>query len=1476
MRKRMKKTRLAVFALAACLCSATGAFAWKSEVASAEASPITELFKTSGITLDAMQIDSELLYEEQALCLTSFDVEETIEWKQDVSGSFSFDYMPVTLNGNETAKTFVTEFTDISDGDSFKVVIEHGSTIEVSVEFNGVKAGIFYSSQSTTPKLITQLANESGNYTQFSADKIRVTFDPDTMTVSAGNADDVQFTVWSMLQSENDGRDVGQTLKPFNAYRVAFGITKFLDENGAVLLYSVNDYDMTGLLLSGSGTPAIYADYQYDAMVGEKYVLPEATAYDIADGNIKPSCTIYDPQDNKVAENATSFTPTTAGEYTVVYTAKNSCGTTAEKEYVLQVYDGIPESEYELNWDLNAEYVVGEKVTFPVCTLSGGLIRYGEEKGTLTVKRNGVTLRAYKNIVSGVSYAFQTAGEYEVIYALGGGRETSYTLSVIGADNRFVTDGVAATYQKGDVVDCSAAYMLVGGESVPYEFSVEYPNGRKYKNKVFKADLSGVYHLRATASVAGKDYAFEKQFTVALTKNDQFKTISDQVNISTGRSNFTGKSGAVISVAQSGLLVEYTKPVDLSTFSGQTEMRDVVPKKGEPPVKTTAVKETANPVIDFTVDPAAYGTAAAGGVFVYITDAADPNNKITISIMADKSPTWSYVRAGAPGQDLTGFHVGTSGKDLLDNTPGTLHAGKVGFITYHSFSGKLITSTTGANSRLTLYYDNDTKQVLCTPKIIGNNYQSYIVTDLDDVNYTLGNAWQGFTSDKVYISFMVMGLVAPKANMVVYNVAGEDFSNATFSQDEKPTVDVAGEDTLTGLKGSSLALPAATAYDASGTTIENVVSKVYYKKDGVRYDVPVRSGRFDTNRSGEYEIEYTAIDGFGNRGTRCVRVNVLESAADLRTEFQDALDQDYTQCLAGSYVRLLTKDELAVENAFGDVTTVCAVYYGAGDDRKEVELKNGRFFADRIGSYTVEFVTTDSIGRTTTSSYTVDAAKPESPVIYGNMPYYVGFIRGNTYTISDLYFIDFAKSPEVQKASVYINGEAYTESTFSLPKLVEEETASEEVEMVELEYKYGDKTLYSYSIPVKTVYKKATQTVSGRPITQTYFLSDRYFLFDEEISGVTKSNHLLLSTMSDDATLCFVQPVDSNLTELRLSTNTDQNAAAGTPNALASNISGITLYLTDAMDANKRLTAQIVVAEDGSLYMVVGGETSLPLSGSLTGLSWEAVQFSYRNDSKAFYDAKTGLLIVKPATYDNGEPFEGFSDQVYVALSMQRENVADAATLRLYSINGQSFSDTMKEDNVAPTVIVNGSVSGIYDVGTELKTFTASASDVLSNMEEFYVTITLERNGQTEIVKDLNGNPIEKLSPTQEYAFRLEKIGEYRIVYYAKDGRGMETESVFVITSVQRSKPTITLSGEVPEAVQLNGTVELPTASVQYMEENESNLSYMIYITPSNCYETVENNSFVANEEGIYRVRYYALDAYGNYTMLEYQIVCAK
>ena len=500
-----------------------------------------------------------------------------------------------------------------------------------------------------------------------------------------------------------------------------------------------------------------------------------------------------------------------------------------------------------------------------------------------------------------------------------------------------------------------------------------------------------------------------------------------------------------------------------------------------------------------------------------------------------------------------------------------------------------------------------------------------------------------------------------------------------------------------------------------------------------------------------------------------------ESKPKLKTEFREALDQDDTQCLAGSYVRLLTADELSVENAIGDVTTVCTVYYGDGDDRKTVELKNGRFFADRKGSYTVEFVTTDSVDRKTTSSYTVEAVEPEGPVIYGNIPYYVGFIRGNTYTISDLYFIDFAKSPEVQKASVYIDGVEYTQGTFRLPTKEEGPDESESSETVELEYKYGDKTLYSYSIPVRTVIKYVNQqTVTGITVTQKKFLSDRYFLFGEEISGDVMSNHLLLSTTSDDALLRFVQPVASNWTELSLSTNKDSSTA------LESNISGITLYLADAMDANKRLTVQIVVAENGSLYMVTGGETSSPFSGSLTGLSWDAVQFKYSNENKAFYDANTGLPIVKPAMYDNGEPFEGFSDQVYVALSMQRKDVGKAATLRLYSINGQSFSNTMRNDNVAPTVIVNGSVSGVYDVGTEFKTFTASANDVLSSIEEFYVSVTLERNGQTKIVNDLNGKPIEKVSPTQRYAFLLEEIGNYRIIYYAKDCRGMDVESVFV------------------------------------------------------------------------------------------------
>lgn len=1451
----MKNKKCAIAFLSVCCCSSFfAAIAIDRIETSADSLSITDLFKPSAMTIEPISLDDGLSYLDKGIRLTSSDVQEKIEWKQDVVGSFSVDYLPLKTNNAYSAQNFEIEFTD-SLGESFKVVLAHSDIMEAYVEFDGTRAGVYYVNGKEHG--LTTVVNESAQYTQVETDRICVTFNPDDMSVYVGGFDDTQYLVWRMTDSELDGRMLDQKMMPFDKYRVSFSITGILGDEGSVLFYKINDYQLDDLIMDGSSKPSIYAKIEQDAILNQAYEIPQGYAYDIIDGITENvSVSVYDVNGSEVGKDVNYFVPTTSGQYTVVYSAVNSNGQIGEKTYSILVYEEEPKYHYELNWDLNKEYTQGDSVILPKCILSKGLLHYGEKVGTLTLKRNEVTLRAYEGVRSGISYKFEKAGEYEIIYELGGGVYESYYCTVISADTRLVATGVLEQYNKDDVIDCSNLYVIVKGERVPFDFSVRYPGGKTVSNKIFQANETGVYSITASAECLGEQFAFEKKIYVEFNEGDLFTSVSDSVSYKMGSSRLTGRNGMVVSVSQSATLVEYTQPIDIDTYVNQTKYNE----NGK-----IVLSEEAKPIIEFSVDPLAYTTKAASGIYIYLTDSKDLNNKITI-YATFANGQWTYIRASAPGQELIGVENVSNSTIVLNNQQVRHWSTGYGFITAHSASGKIEASRYAKDSKVSIYYDNESKQLLSLHK--GDANHQSIINDFDDINYTLSSAWEGFTSNEVYISFMLMGLTSMKADMVIYNIAGRDISALEDSGTQEPTINVVSNQELIGVKGGYMCLPEAQAYDFNGNEIEHIVKKAYYLYNGEKYDVSISKNRFSTPRNGEYLIEYFVTDTFGYSSTQTVFVNVLDSVSEMEMVFdQDSLEQ-YLVGEAGHYIAVYPIKDIQVLNALGNYDITCTVYYNGEEIGGAVE----EYKADVPGIYTVEYVTTDSVGQRQIYSYQAEIQKPENTVIVSPVPHYVGFIRGNSYTIQDLWFVDYNKSFEKQKADVYIDGVLFTDSTIAFPKAIETETSGSNVEYTLLEYKYEKEILFSQNIPVRTVYQQSTISVAGRPITQTLFLMDRYFICDENALIELKTNHSLWTTTADNSLLQFIQPVSSANMEMKFSNNigVDEKEAK-------SNIKTITLTFIDIADSSKTLEVELFTDDlSPNVMMRIGNKTSLAFSGSLVGNVQDIIHIMYDNERKAFYDVVSNSLIIQPDYYDNGKVFEGFSDLVYVSMSIEKDDTSKKSELRLYSINGQSFYKDTKEDILAPNIVVGGTIDGIYAVGTKITTFPALAFDVLSDLTEFNVSVVYETDGNKEYVYDLNDVQIKELSPNTSYTFSLDKIGNYKIVYFVKDSRGASVEWIQVVTSTLDSKPKIMLDGEVPETVKLNETVKLPSATIEFLVNDVENLEYVICITPSNCYETVVQNAFVASEVGVYRVRYYALDTYGNYVIQEYEILCER
>ncbi len=212
-------------------------------------------------------------------------------------------------------------------------------------------------------------------------------------------------------------------------------------------------------------------------------------------------------------------------------------------------------------------------------------------------------------------------------------------------------------------------------------------------------------------------------------------------------------------------------------------------------------------------------------------------------------------------------------------------------------------------------------------------------------------------------------------------------------------------------------------------------------------------------------------------------------------------------------------------------------------------------------------------------------------------------------------------------------------------------------------------------------------------------------------------------------------------------------------------------------------------------------------------------------------------------------PWKGFATgEVY--LSVYATGVTDTAELMVVSIDGEDLTLPFVMDNVAPVINVNmGEENPYAEVGTPFKVFDFEAEDAYAAVVEKDVKVY---RGQTELALDENG------------AFIPNSVGDYNIVYIAKDSFGNIAEKTVVIEARNSiAKPEIEILGELPETVNFGDTVYLPA---YYGYGGAGNVEVNVRVTAIDSGKEIEvkHGQFICLEEGDYMVEYIAKDYIGN------------
>lgn len=274
--------------------------------------------------------------------------------------------------------------------------------------------------------------------------------------------------------------------------------------------------------------------------------------------------------------------------------------------------------------------------------------------------------------------------------------------------------------------------------------------------------------------------------------------------------------------------------------------------------------------------------------------------------------------------------------------------------------------------------------------------------------------------------------------------------------------------------------------------------------------------------------------------------------------------------------------------------------------------------------------------------------------------------------------------------------------------------------------------------------------------------------------------------------------------------------------------------------------------------------------GSLNSVGVINVQIGYDNSTFELTCAE-GTSLGKINYTDDGSAFNGFtSNEVYVDFELV--NVTGESSIALKQINNQVFTNS-RNDTVSPQIYVDGSYSGMFDIGTIITLPKARAYDVLSATSA--ATITVKGTDGYMTAKDgtlLNNAPADK-----EYVVEFTAAGRYTITYYSVDAKNKKTDKTKTIVISDNVLPEIELKKDLPEKVKVGDSLTIPDYKV--VDNGDiSKATVEIYYTDGKgmIYALPADGKIQVDTEGTYTVYFYVIDEHDNYNVIAYTFTAVK
>lgn len=977
-------------------------------------------------------------------------------------------------------------------------------------------------------------------------------------------------------------------------------------------------------------------------------------------------------------------------------------------------------------------------------------------------------------------------------------------------------------YEVGASVALPTTQIVYGGKALETLKKVTCPDGSIVTGEerleiVHQGEYSVEYVATAeNGEKLSKTYTFKGYYPLYSVEK---KNSSAYYGASTKYGGIENRDGVVVSLA-SGDTFQWGEVLDLSN-------------------------NTANEhILELYVTPNTLGTADAKNLCFVLTDIYDPSNYVTV--MAKKvtavnvGAAWAeqqtYVTAGANGQLQMGLRKDDADKDYV------IYEGE----RYGREIGNKM-GTTIPNFSLPgvpKYKQNDLSSIseqhfLENPQVItfsfnaekkviyaGNGEADYIVADLD-AEECFDSLWGGFTTGEVYLSIKGTEYLSSSLNFVVTKVDGKDVKNKAANGNkivdtEAPALTIeTPQSTPKAIVGVPYSVFPATANDVYDGKINPVVTVTSGGKE-----VEVKDGKFTPTAAAKYSVTYTATDYSGNSTQKSVTVTA-EKGKTLSLTVEQAAEESV---LTGTYVPVPVYE---VKNVSGDLDiqiTATRITDGKGSpltDGITYKVENGAFCPMYDGKYRIDYVASDYLTQVKRNCM-ISVENNQAVVIVDEATFPRYYVSGMVYQTPKLigYYFDELGPHEVETVVSWVgdDGTEYTQANTLFTPVAQNKVT------VKYVASYADKTVAvkTYEIPAVDVgYNDARLQIKN------------YFAVTEGKATATATSDCICLNVEESASVTFANPLQAASFALRYSVG---------------NMQEFSLLLTAEKDESKRLEIIYTDTQTGKMSVTILAPDG-SYSNSFNYLAGEQITLKY-------YDSSRVLQLTEKLSIDLSKFFDGFEDKIWLEASFTQ-----SGEVYFYELSGQTLTD-IASDRIKPMIVVD------VEMGDRMLNDTyvlekCTIGDVLDSYVIGYMYMTTPK-GEYAVAKD--GTVLDYTSDYgKQYEVLLDTYGTYTVCYYAKDTAGNVQTFTFQVTVVDSVAPVIKTE-ETNRFVALGGEIKPASYTVtDDISTKEQITSYVCIVRPDGS-GVGGKESITATMKGVYKIIYYAYDAYGNLSTLTYEI----